>query len=213
MREKTTDTSNKTIILDGKAHILKLLLIFFLAFIFAVRVWLDWIPYVFLSKRSLCIIIFLTVIFSGILFIFIKKMLIPFMRTFPVNTLLGGILLALLTSTILIVIKALPLPDRAFLYPISEIEIQPLEEKNPASSGSHISISLFDTGVTDSFSAFDNDGSWFIKDGKIQTDSKSPLRWKGHVFHQIRLDFDTGPTEGIIQIRTPEQVKKLDLFD
>ncbi len=125
---------------------------------------------------------------------------------------MAAVSLSLLTAVILIITGALSLPDRAFSFPQSTLEIETRAEKNPAASGSRVALSLFDTGIGDSFSLFKQEGDWEVQNGRLQTSSTARLNWHGSVFHQIRLMFETGPAAGMVVVRTAEGEQALDLY-
>mgnify|MGYP000898272783 CR=1 FL=1 len=195
-----------------KQRTVRWILSFFLGLQLALAGYLFWIPYPITSRRSLLLIGLLTVLLSAAAFGILTRWMLPRFARTPRIVFRLCLLLSVFCSGLLILIRAVPLPDRYFFLPSGSVSIETVGTHNPSSNGSQIRLLLFDTGTTDSFSSLTQSGSWQLEGKALTTDNAGGLSWSGEVFHQIELLFETGPEAGIIQIISENETNTIDLY-
>jgi hypothetical protein len=104
------------------------------------------------------------------------------------------------------------LPDRYIFLPTVTLEIESNPVINSKSDGKDVVLKLFETGLTDSFSAFTYEGDWKRDDQFLQTNSNGLLTWHGRVINEIHLTFLTGPDAGTVRLNLNNSEEIIDLF-
>lgn len=205
-------TANLNRSTDRQKELKILVISLFLAIQFAFCVYLRWIPYPILSKRAFAAIILLIGLFTICTdFIVSRWILIRFRRTTK-TAFCFTVLASLIFGGLLLVVQAVPVPDRYFFLPEGSVKITAIAEKNPLSSGKKVEILFFDTGTTDNINAFEQAGNWSVQDKTVVTEEEGSLYWDGKVFHRIKLLFASGPDCGIVRIDWAGKSQQLDLY-
>ncbi len=179
----------------------------------ALMVCLQWLPYDLYSRRMLAIFFGQSILYTVIIWSILRKWLVPFYRNRTFWIKIGSGLTALALGAIIVLNVGIQLPERPLILPSTTLTIRNTAEKNERSAGILISLKLFETGLTDSFSAFTQTGNWELSSEDIRSENAAELSWHGKVDKELRLTFRTGPAMGIVKLTIGKSEQTIDLFN
>lgn len=167
-------------------------IILFTALCAAFAIYFQWVPYSLSTKTGLAV---LSLLFAAVLALII---LISDSLQSNVETLSGGqrrgiIAMSLAVAAILLLIQAVRIPDRYLILPEGAVAVRTLE-------GAPAELTLFSSGTTDALDHYRTAGG---------------LVYRGSVFHEILIQFKTGPEFGsaeIVQDDNPDSAQAIRLF-
>ncbi len=149
----------------------------FVALCAAFAVYFEWVPYPPATKTGLAIIALLFVAALTLIFL-IADSLQTRVETLSRAQRRGVIALSFAVVAVLLLIRAVRIPDRYLILPEGAVAVRTLD-------GTPAELTLFNSGATD---ALDH---YRTADGLV---------YRGPVFHEILLQFKTGPGFGSVEI-------------